>query len=352
MRIALEIAAGALALALALWAHVSFWTRRFRLPPTGETLHVRTADGWRLALARRRSTGAPRRRTPVLLVHGIAANHACMDFGMGRLSLAAHLAEAGFEAFSVDLRGHGGSARTRGLPHNWTFDDYLRFDLPAAVDAIREATGAPAVAVVGHSQGALLALAAAGTLDDRVAGVVALAGPAHFAAQRGLALLARAGFLVTGRLNRLAARALSPYAGWWHPHVSQAVWNANNVDGAVYRRVLVNVVENVPPGVLRQFGGWIQMDQWMSGDGTVDYRGALAQARQPAFFLGGADDVLAPPEVVRAAYEAWGGERSMWIAGLEGGCGCEYGHSDLLFGRRAPDEIFPRVRDWLITHVG
>jgi len=55
---------------------------------------------------------------------------------------------------------------------------------------------------------------------------------------------------------------------------------------------------------------------------------------------------------VRAAYEAWGGERSMWIAGLEGGCGCEYGHSDLLFGRRAPDEIFPRVRDWLITHVG
>jgi pimeloyl-ACP methyl ester carboxylesterase len=349
MRPFLELAAVAGAIALATWAHYRFWSWRLRLPlGADELLFAATADGWSLALARRRPRAAAR-PLPVLLVHGVAANGTCMDFPMGRLSLAAHLAGAGFDCYSLDLRGHGRSRRARpDAPRGAGFDDYLREDLPAAIDAVRARTGAARVALVGHSQGALLALAASALRGERVAAVVAMAGPAHFDAQHVLRTAARFGFLVTGALNRFLARSFAPFSGWWHPPVSQVAWNANNVDGPVYRRVLANVVENIPAGVLRQFGGWIRSDRWASLDGAIDYRAALARASQPALFVAAADDLIAPPAVVAASHAAWGGsDKALWVAGRQGGCGCEYGHSDLLFGRTAPDEVFPRIREWL-----
>jgi pimeloyl-ACP methyl ester carboxylesterase len=335
---------------LATWAHYLFWSWRLRLPEPGdETLPAPTADGWILALARRRPVGTPR-PVPVLLVHGIAANHVCMDFPMGRLSLAAHLAEAGFDCFSVDLRGHGRSRPGRGAARRgWDFDDYVKEDLPAAVAAVRHATGAERVAIVGHSQGALLGMAACGTVSDRVAALVAIAGPAWFGVPRPIALAARLAFLVTGRLNRFLARCVAPFSGWFHVPLAEIAWNANNVDGPVYRRVLANVIENIPTGVLREFAAWIRTNTWRSVDGEVDYRAIIGRARQPALFVAAEADLLAPPTVVRRAHDAWGGERAIWVAGREGGCGAPYGHSDLLFGRRAPEEVFPRIREWLVS---
>lgn len=339
----------AAAIALATWAHYLFWTWRLRLPdPADEALAAPTGDRWLLALARRRPRGAAR-SVPVLLLHGIAANHVCMDFPMGRLSLAGYLAEAGFDCFSLDLRGHGRSRRGAGARRGWDFDDYVKEDLPAAVAAVRRATGAERVAIVGHSQGALLGMAACGTVPDRVAALVAIAGPAWFDAQRPFALAVRFGFLVTGRLNRFLGRCFAPFSGWFHLPLSQIAWNANNVDGPVYRRVLANVIENIPAGVLREFAAWIRTNTWRSLDGEVDYRALIGRARQPALFVAAEDDQLAPPAVVRLAHDAWGGERALWVAGREGGCGAPYGHSDLLFGRRAPEEVFPRIREWLVA---
>jgi pimeloyl-ACP methyl ester carboxylesterase len=340
--------------ALAIWAHYRFWSWRLWLPPPeDERLAAPTRDGWSLALHRRRPRGEVR-PVPVLLLHGIAANHACMDFGMDRLSLAAHLAEAGFDCFSLDLRGHGGSRPAGRARRRWSFDTYVEEDVPAAVEAVLRATGARQVAIVGHSQGALLGMAACAALRDRVAALVAIAGPVHFQTQRLLAFAARFGFVWGGKLNRFLARSFAPFAGWWHPPVSQVAWNANNVDGPVYRRVLVNVVEDIPLGVLRQFGDWIRTDTWRSRDGAVDYRAALPACRQPALFVAAVDDVIAPPGVVRAAYEAWGAApaaKALFVAGRQSGCECEYGHSDLLFGRSAPDDVFPHIASWLASNV-
>jgi pimeloyl-ACP methyl ester carboxylesterase len=348
---ALASLAGALALALAVWAHYAYWSRRFsERSGEDEIVFGETRDGWRLALARRRPRGPPL-GPPVLLVHGIAANRAAVDFVLERWSLAAHLAAAGFDCFALDLRGHGASRRSPGAPRAWSFDDYLRFDVPAAFDAVRAATGASQVLWVGHSQGALLGMAACSAYADRVAGLVALAAPVYFGAQDPLALLARFGFFFTGRLNRFLARSLAPFSGYWHPPVSEIAINGRNVTRPVYRRVLVNVVENISTGVLRQFGRWIATDTFASQDGAVDYRAALAACRQPALFVAAEADRIAPPEVVEKEASDWGGESALVRVGLAAGACCDYGHSDLLFGRRAPEEVFPRVRDWLVAHA-
>ncbi len=348
----LLLVAGVLLFALATWAHYSFWTRHYFVP-TGEDeqIYAHTADGWRLALGRRRPRG-PRRGEPVLLVHGLAANRGSLDFGVERWSVSAHLAAVGFDCFALDLRGHGASSiHERDTPRTWTFDDYVRLDVPAALDAIRAATGHDRVLWVGHSQGGLLGIAACGLYPDRIAGLVAIGSPVFFRSQQAIPRVVTLAFVLVSRLNRFLARILVPYSGYWHPPVSEVAINTRNVTRPVFRRVLVNVVENVSRGVILQFTRWIATDTFASVDGRIDYRAAMARCRQPALFLAAAADQLAPPADVARAAKLWGGESEFQVVGLATSACCDYGHSDLLFGPRAPEEVFTRISRWLVAHA-
>jgi pimeloyl-ACP methyl ester carboxylesterase len=349
LHLALTLALAALALvavlALATWAHLAFWRWRLALPGCAtEILRARTADGWSLALARRRpGPGAPRRGLPVLLVHGLAMNRNVFDFGAAPHSMTAALAEAGLDCFALDLRGHGDSRPEAGAPRDWSLDDYLTLDVPAALDAVRAATGSTRVLWVGHSQGALLGLAAAALLPDRIAGVVALAPPIRLDASlpilRSLPRLARL------RLARRGARLLAPFSGLWQPPSAGAAVQLGEMDRAAYRRMLMNIIEDLPVGVVAQFADFLERDRFGSRDGAVDYRALLPACRQPALFVAAPLDGFAPPRAVEEAWASWGGEKDLLVA-PEG-----VGHTDLMLGRRAPTWTFPAVRDWLVAHA-
>ncbi len=326
-------------LAVLAIAHVLFW--RWKLDAPGhedELLVAGTRDGWRLALARRRPR-APPRRPPVLLVHGIAMNRQAFDFGVERYSIAAHLSAAGFDCFALDLRGHGGSRR--GPTSRWTLDTYLDEDLPAAFDRIREATGSDEVLYVGHSQGAILGMAACALHPTRIRALVALAGPAHFDAQPRLRALVELRRLGLGRHLRLLARAAAPFSGYWHPSLLELSINMRNVERPVYRRLLANAIEDLQPGVLEQFAACVRDDTFRSCDGAVDYRALFPACTQPALFIAGEKDGLAPPAVVEAAFQRWGGPRRYWSSGRD------YGHADVLLGRDAPEVVYPVIREFL-----
>src|SRR3990172_7505660 len=109
------LAAGAGIAALLAVLHYAFWSWFLRLPPReDELLFARTRDGWDLALGRCRPA-SPGPLPPVLLVHGIAMNRQAFEFGLDRYALADPLARAGFDCFSLDLRGHGASRRRPGV---------------------------------------------------------------------------------------------------------------------------------------------------------------------------------------------------------------------------------------------
>jgi pimeloyl-ACP methyl ester carboxylesterase len=197
---------------------------------------------------------------------------------------------------------------------------------------------------VGHSQGAVLGMAACALHPDRIAALVALAGPAHFHAQPMLARLVMLRRLGMGRGLRELARAVAPFSGWWHPRPFDVSVNLRNVERRVYRRLLANAIEDLQPGVLEQFATFVREDSFRSMDGTVDYRARLAGCTQPALFVSAEKDGLAPPPVVEAAFRAWGGKKRYASFGRE------YGHTDLILGRNAPEVVFPVVRDFLLEH--
>jgi len=337
------------ALLVAGWAHLAFWSWWLAAPGLeDERLTALTADGWALSLGRRRPRGAAR-GPPVLLIHGIAMNRLALDFGVERLSLAGCLAGAGLDCFAVDLRGHGGSragvcGKAPRPCHNWTLDDYLGLDLPAAMDAVAAVTGEAQVLLVGHSQGALLALAAAGRYPTRVAGVVALAPPIRFTVHAAAHLRVLPALAATG-LTRFGARMLAPFVGLWHPRAAALTIQPAEMEGPVFRRLMANVIEDLPPGVVAQFEAFIQEDRCGSVDGRDDWRARLSESRAPALFVAAPEDGLATPAIVQEAFERWGGEKAL----LELPAGI--GHTDMLLGRRAPETLFGPVRTWLLDRT-
>src|SRR5688572_17350102 len=124
------------------------------LPPTmapTDTLVYRTADGWEADVRHYPGEGPP-----VLLVHGMGANHYNWDY-RPEVSLAHTLQARGWDVWIPELRGDPGSrAPSRRARSSGTFSDHATLDLPAAVDAVLAATGEDQLYWVGHSMGGML----------------------------------------------------------------------------------------------------------------------------------------------------------------------------------------------------
>ena len=336
--------------------------RRYHLESGADEIHrVRCADGPTLSVKRflpRR--GAPTRRHPVLCVPGLGANSFNFD-APGRFGLARYFADAGFESFVVDLRGVGLSETH---PDEWpaiSFDDFCRRDLPAVLAHIRAKTGRPALAI-GHSMGGLILYAHLGDAGAHlghapfpadVRAAIAIASPVGFPAGwktlpalrplRGLGDHVRG--VRAGALGRLTA----PFALRPLDVVSRVQCVRENVDPAYLRRLLHASAADIPRGVLLQFRDWIEADAFRSVDGSADYRAGLRHIAVPVLVVAGRRDRIAPlPAVLRATDHI--DDVELLVCAPDRGFTCDYGHIDLVFGERAPDEIFPRLLAFLLRH--
>jgi pimeloyl-ACP methyl ester carboxylesterase len=311
-----------------------------------ELYRVPTDDGAGIALGRYHPRGERRHAEPVILCHGLGANRFHLDFDE-RYSLARYLARAGFETWVMELRGRG----LAGACGEATFDDQAEHDVRTALRTVLS-TGAKRVLWVGHSKGGLTLYAhLARNPQAPVAAAVVLGSPFTFAVQPGLKrFVQRVEPLL--RLKVIPTRRITGIALFGAPPgpLSRYMMLASNMEPEVVRRALANVPSDVYGGVVRQFAHWIRTDSFCSQDGTC-YRKPLAEVRLPVLLVAGSKDLLAPPLAVARAQEHLGGPVKLMVAGRGHGFAEDYGHADLILGRRAPDEIFPLVEAFLSAHA-
>jgi predicted alpha/beta hydrolase len=119
------------------------------------------------------------------------------------------------------------------------------------------------------------------------------------------------------------------------------------MDSEVVKRVTANMVCDVPGGVARQFARWVRLGTFDTYDGSFCYRTPLKEVRTPFLLIAGSHDLIAPPGAVRMAEEFLGGEVTSVVIGKETGFSDDYGHGDLILGRRAPEEVFPLIEEYL-----
>lgn len=309
---------------------------------------VATDDGARIALGRYLARGGRRFITPVVLCHGLGANRYDLDFSE-RYSLAQLLARRGFESWVLELRGRG----VAGVPSDGTFDDQAIHDVGAAIRTVLSASVGKDVLWVGHSKGGLVAYAHLARFPNApIRAVATLGTPAAFDQQEGVRLLLRAVSPVFGlkRLPmRLATRFVAPIGLPPWP-VGPYLANGDNMEPEVIRQAISNVTADILGGVARQFSRWIQHGT-LDGEDGLDYRKALREVKTPMLLIAGVKDMLAPPSTVNAVKRWVSGPVETLLLSKGTGFSADYGHGDLTLGRRAPDEVFPRVVEFLERHA-
>jgi alpha-beta hydrolase superfamily lysophospholipase len=303
-----------------------------------------------LAMVRKRNARISQSRAAMLLIHGYGQNR--YAWHLPSRSFVNYLAAEGIDVFNLDLRGHGRSRHLGARPPR-DLADYVREDVPAAVESVRRISGHDRVFLMGHSLGGLISYAAAPAIIEHLAGIITLGSPYHFT--RGSRFLSLAGSAMlaldrtiqiedglplkdVGELMRLlrvfvesplfplpirgyAPKSMEPRI--LGQHMSLAM---DRGSVAVMRSLFLRAAE------ARATGHRLGV--------LYGFASAFEELDVPLLIIAGSKDGLAPPEAVRPAYERSSSSDKAFRV-------FPRGHIDILVGRDAPLTVWPLVLSWL-----
>ncbi len=310
-------------------------------------------DGRRLALYRvRPAEGAPRKKHPAILCHGLGAHHLNLALP-GKNSLAERLAREGYDVFCPDLSGSG-----RSVHRAWfdprrcdvSFDDYVDRDGPAIIRHVLDVTGAKKVFWVGHSMGGMIAYGLGQfEIARKIHGVVAIASPGTLdRLVKKLPIVKAASLLKPFPcIHQLFfVRQFVPLMSLLPRRTRLPMLNMENMELPAAKHVAASVLSTTSTKLLLQFSEWIKKGEMISRDG-YDYWENLPRFNLPVLLFAGGVDFFAPPASVEGVFKRIGSrDKTFVLLSKEEGGKADYGHGDIIFGRTAPDEVFSRVVDW------
>ncbi len=310
---------------------------------------VVSRGGTPLAMVRKRAAAREKESLPpVLLIHGFGQNRNAWH--LPSRSFANYLAQAGYDVFNVDLRGHGrsrhfGGRRARGV------EDYVHEDLPNAVEEVLAVNGKKRVFLLGHSLGGLVSYAGASALGDRVAGIASVGSPFHFArgsfSLNAIALLFRA--LEVSRVPTLNPPLVLGPVGWVYRRMRRFAespiypvplrgWHKGAIEPEILDEHMRLAFDRASFAEMKNMFEWASKRRF--GTKSTDYAAAFRSLDVPLLVIAGDNDDLAPPTSVKPAFDrSLSRDRTYRTFPL--------GHIDLLVGREAPITLWPAVRGWL-----
>lgn len=310
---------------------------------------VPNGAGHELGLKRVALAGRPRGR-PALLVPGYGMNSFIFGFHPSGPSMEEHLARAGVEVFSVDLRGQGRSRRGPGAKDGWGMAELGVDDLGCAVGAVRELTrgGASAVDLVGVSLGTSFVFSyLACTPAAPVGSVVSMGGlvtwvKVHPVIRAAFASPALAGAVRVRGARRLAGRLL-PALARRAPWALSVYIHAKSTDLS-RADVMVQTVEDPLPKVNRQIAEWIRARELVVRG--VNVSRAVPAMRHPLLCFVAREDGIVPPETARWPYEAIGSTDK--VLALVGDAATPIAHADLFVSRISHERVFEPLARFLV----
>jgi polyhydroxyalkanoate synthase subunit PhaC len=341
-------------------AHVAYWQRRLFVPTDYAHEQVLdTEDGCIIVLRRLPRPDGDIAGPPVLMVHGLCANHRNHDLVPDH-SVARHLRACGRDVWLVTLRS-GHRMRTWRSRSRVRFDHMVEHDLPLAIREVLRHTAATQVDYVGYSMGGMLMYAAIADPDvrERVRRVVIVGSPPilrvpwplrgvmHVGARlpRALVPTVHARFFAT-------SFAFASELAFTPMHRLLAGERAALRRGIV-PRAMVSAIADIAGPLAADFCSW----QSRCG-GHVTYRGTpvlafLPAAEMPALFIAGVLDPLGRVESIRSAFDAWGApEKQLVVLGREHGARSDYSHGDMVMTEHAREEVFEPIARFLAAQPG
>lgn len=325
-----------------------------------DVVFTTTEDGWELAISHYAPPAdSPAVGLPVLLCHGLGSNRLAFDIDP-QYSLARGLAEQGFDVYAIDLRGHGLSekpAQRSRKSWGWGFNTYCDQDIPAAIDAVLKISGKKKLHFIGHSMGGILLYSHAALLNakgkacasTKIQSGITIASSLDYSCSTSffhrIVRLAPITHLVPSVPMNWPALFSSWAARFHHAFIDPVLVARNNVELDCYRKMAANSIHPISAPVLREMAGAIDGSGMKASSGLM-YADVLEEKGYlfPVLSLSGTADIQCPPDVAAR----FGTEHLVF--GKEYGQEEEYGHNDLIMGKSAEREVWPKIYAWLLRH--
>jgi polyhydroxyalkanoate synthase len=289
---------------------------------------------------------------PILLVPPLMVRPYIYDLRPEH-SLVRHLRRAGFEVTLVDF----------GVPEredaHIRLDDYVLDFLPTAVEAVRKATGAEDISMMGWCMGAIFSLMYAAAHHDRhVRNIVSIAAPIDFTKMGMISVMTQhaqgqVNFMadklgnIPGYFSAASLKMLAPLKSVTrYADLFLNLWNDEYVKGFDAMNKWSNDFIPYPGEAFKQFfNDFLKENRLIQnrvtmGDKHVD----LADLDVSLLAFGGKEDVIAGPGSVRAIMEIVGQRqprRDHQLVEVGGG------HIGVISGGSAPEKVWQPSIDWL-----
>lgn len=288
---------------------------------------------------------------PIVIIPGYCMNTFILNFHPTRDSMVRYLTSRGFEVWTANLRGQGGS-RAEGGRRDFGFRELALVDLPVALTyALQHTrTNASVVHAVGASLGAtfLYTYLAHNPDSHAVGSLVSIGGPLRWDKAHPLLKLAfqspHLAGLVKVKGTRQAARAVLPVVRRI-PKVLEIYMNANHIDLSKAHE-LVKTIDDPVPYLNRQIAHWVRdLDLKVAGKNITQ---GMRNIDVPTLCVVANADGIVPPAAVLSIRDAIGtshvdvldvGTNDNWFA-----------HADLFINDHAPEEVFAPLSDWIFRH--
>lgn len=312
-----------------------------------DVIAVTTADNWQLALTHYQGTNQRSHSPPVLLCHGLNANRLTFDLHPN-YSLTRFLLAQGRDVYAIELRGHGHSEKPgHGKHWGWGFADYAEQDLPSAIAAVLKHSAHEQLDFIGHSMGGILlyALATSATAAFIRRGITigsSLDYSNSTSIFRLIAPLAPLSHLLPGTPIHWPAKLSGRLSHLSRKCMDKTLVCPDNMDTEAYRLLVRYGTHAVSSQLLRDMALAIDGRGLRNSQGE-DYRQLLQQRGYPfaVLAMAGSRDLQCPPEVA-----ARFGTDPLPL-GRSFGHSSDYGHHDMIAGRQAKMDVWPKIQQWL-----
>ncbi|CAA6671340.1 unnamed protein product [Spirodela intermedia] len=251
------------------------------------------------------------------------------------------------------------------VTYNWDFDNYLDEDIPSAMEYIKQHSKPKdgKLLAIGHSMGGILLYAMISQFGFQgkkslLAAVVTLASSLDYTSSKSslklllpLADPAQALNVPVIPLGALLAAAYPlsnrpPYVLSW---LNSQISSQDMMHPELFEKLVLNNFCTIPAKLLLQLTTAFREGGLRNRSGSFLYKNHLPKCSTPVLALAGDEDLICPPEAVYETVKAIPSDMVTYqVFGRPGGP--HYAHYDLVGGRLAIDEVYPRIVEFLAAH--
>uniref|UniRef100_A0A803LJH0 AB hydrolase-1 domain-containing protein n=1 Tax=Chenopodium quinoa TaxID=63459 RepID=A0A803LJH0_CHEQI len=248
------------------------------------------------------------------------------------------------------------------VKYDWDFDHYLEEDIPAVMDYIRSQSKPKddKLFAIGHSMGGILLYGMLSKYgyegrDPRLAAVVTLASSLDYTTSKStlkmLLPLANPAQVLNVPVVPLGAMLSAaypftsspPYVLSWLNNLISA---EDMMDPELLKKLVLNNFCTISAKLLLQLTTTLREGGLRDRSGTFFYKEHLPKITTPVLAFAGDHDLICPPEAVYETVKFIPENMVTYkVVGQPGGP--HYAHYDLVGGRLAVEEIYPRIIEFL-----